>query len=445
MSVEAPILLLALGTLVLRVRATEDLAENPLDPAGLFRIACVGAAGLLALVSLLIPARTPPSGGGLFKSPLFRIYVLYVFTVFLGAPLSEQPVLTAYRGVELTIALLVFGAAYRRTGASSAARIQSVLYWFAVAMLCSVWVGVVVAPALAVREVSAGFQNVTTPIPWQIEGAFPTISSNLLGALAAVVMFWSIGRVMSRKDDLSPRLGKALAAFGFITLIAAQYRTGYVGVLLAAFVAVVVLRKKVVATFVVAVAVAALLSGVASVAPAEDFVLKGQDVATTSATTLTGRLEWWEQALPVWRESPVIGKGLLTATRFEVLSALGVDEGSTIHSTWVEALLGTGVVGVALLLLCLGRAWMQAIGQALRNRAHVVPALVLAVITARSLTGSSFEIFSFLGLVVLWVFLSLRSAETTPTMRSSRRVLAGPPSPADARADGRPHEPLLRV
>ena len=430
---------------MLRVRATEDLAENPLDAAGLFRIACVGAAGLLAVVSFLIPARMPRPDGGLLKSPLFRIYVLYVFTVFLGAPLSEQPVLTAYRGIELAVAMLVFAGAYRRIGTSSAARIQSVLYWFAIAMLCSVWAGVVVSPDLAVREVSAGFENVTTPIPWQIEGVFPTISSNLVGALAALVMFWSIGRVIGEKGSFSPRLGRAIAVFGFVTLIAAQYRTGYVAVLLAAFVAVVVLRKKVVATFVVALAVAALVTGVASVAPAEEFVLKGQDVETTSATTLTGRLEWWERALPVWRESPVIGKGLLTATRFEVLSSLGVEEGSTIHSTWVEALLGTGVVGVVLLLLCLAGAWVQAIRQALRDARHMVPALVLGVITVRSLTGSSFEIFSYLALVTFWVFLAARSVESRRTAPSRGGAIVGSSVPADPGADGRPHEPLLRV
>ena len=421
LAVEAPILLLAVGTLVLRVRATEDLAENPLDPAGLFRLACVGAAGLLAFVSLLVPRPGSQSHGSLFRSPLFRIYLVYVFAVFLGAPLSEQPLLTAYRGVELTIAVLVFGAAYRRAGPAAARRIQSLLYWFAIAMLCSVWVGVVTTPSLAVREVSAGFENVTTPIPWQIEGVFPTISSNLVGALAALVGFWTIGRMIAEKDTFSPLLGRAVVVFSFITLIAAQYRTGYVAVLVAGFVAVVILKKKVVATLVVAIAIAAFVSGFASLAPAEDFVLKGQDVATTSATTLTGRLEWWEHALPVWRESPIIGKGLLTATRFEVLSALGVDTGSTIHSTWVEALLGTGVVGVALLLLYLVWTWALALSVASKNAGHAVPALLLSVITIRGLTGSSFEIFSYLGLVLFWIVMQLEGWRRPDAVADERR------------------------
>ena len=423
--IEAPILLLALGTLVLRVRATEDLAQNPLDPAGLFRIACVGGAGLLAFMSLLIPRPDSTERGSLFRSPLFRIYLLYIFAVFLGAPLSEEPMLTAYRGIELAIAILVFFAAFRRAGAAAAQRVQSLLYWFAVAMLCSVWVGVAVAPSLAVLEVSQGFENVTTPIPWQIEGVFPTISSNLVGALAALVTFWSIGRMIAEKGTFSPRVGRTMVLFGFITLVAAQYRTGYVAALAAGFIAVIILKKKVVATLIVAIAIAAFISGFASLAPAEDFVLKGQDVATTSATTLTGRLEWWEQALPVWRESPVIGKGLLTATRFEVLSALGVDTGSTIHSTWVEALLGTGVVGVSLLLVYLLWAWAKSLSLALENARYAVPALLLSVITVRGLTGSSFEIFSYLNLVLFWIVMRLegwRKSRTSVAPRAEASV-----------------------
>ncbi len=407
LSVEVPVLLLALGTLVLRIRATEDLAENPVDPAGLFRLACVGGAALLAFISLLTPSSHPETGGRLLGSRLFQIYVLYTFIVFVGAPLSEKPLLTAYRGVELTIVLFVFGAAYRRIGAAAVARIRSILYWFAVAMLCSVWVGVAVVPELAVLEVSSGFEDAYTPIPWQIEGVFPTISANLLGALSALLIFWSIGRVMTEKGRFSTRTGVIVGTFALVTLIAAQYRTGYAAALLAGLVAVILLRKKAVATFVAAAAAAAFISGVISLAPAGNFVLKGQDIQTTSATTLTGRLEWWESSLPVWRESPVIGKGLLTATRFEVLSQLGNERGSTIHSTWVEALLGTGLVGVVLLLVCALWAWGKALDQGFRDRRFIVPPLLLAVMTMRAFTGSTFEIFSYLCLVFFWILLSL--------------------------------------
>ena len=81
----------------------------------------------------------------------------------------------------------------------------------------------------------------------------------------------------------------------------------------------------------------------------EPYALRGQ--TPEEARELSSRLDYWSAALPVWRESPLIGKGLLTGTRFEVLAPLGLTFTSGIHSTWVEALVGTGVIGLALVSL----------------------------------------------------------------------------------------------
>ncbi|MBA3430660.1 MAG: hypothetical protein H0U16_04155, partial [Actinobacteria bacterium] len=86
---------------------------------------------------------------------------------------------------------------------------------------------------------------------------------------------------------------------------------------------------------------------------------------------------------------------------------LGRESGSTIHGTWVEALVGTGVVGTLMLFSFVVVCWKRALQLGLSNMNKVLPALIMTVMTVRSLTGSSFEIFSLIGMVILSFALGL--------------------------------------
>jgi hypothetical protein len=131
--VEVPVLLLLASSLVWRIRTTDDIAADPLDAAGAIRVGFVGLAGLLALTALVWPARAETRAG---RTPLpFRLYGAYVLVVFAGAPLSVQPLLTAYRGVELATAVLVLLAARQSVGVAAIPRIGSTLYWSLVALV----------------------------------------------------------------------------------------------------------------------------------------------------------------------------------------------------------------------------------------------------------------------------------------------------------------------
>ena len=55
LAVEAPIILLLLSTLVIRERDSTALANNPLDPAAGYRVACVTAALVLAFIAIMSP------------------------------------------------------------------------------------------------------------------------------------------------------------------------------------------------------------------------------------------------------------------------------------------------------------------------------------------------------------------------------------------------------
>jgi O-antigen ligase len=81
-------------------------------------------------------------------------------------------------------------------------------------------------------------------------------------------------------------------------------------------------------------------------------------------------------------------------------------ETSAIHSTWVEALVGTGLIGLSLLSLSLLVTLRRALVRALRM-GDLVPVLLLTVLTVRTITGNTFETFSQEAMIFLWIAMTL--------------------------------------
>ena len=398
-SVELPVLLLLLSTLVLRRRTTDELAYNPLDPAAQLRVLWVLLAAMLAGAALLSPRLPGTRQRPQMTSLPVRLYILYVVVTITGAIFSVNPFLTLYRSVELVTALAVAAGAYWAAGEGATRRMEAACYWFLVALVASVWIGVVVAPG------SALVKPRTSPLPVQLVGVFPGMPSNGVGARAMILAVWSFARLVAWRGT-GKRYRSALPLFllGLVTLVLAQYRTGYVAVVVGIAVVLGMRRRGV--TVVCAAVVAAILIGAPSVVETtQPYALRGQ--TTEEAKGLSSRFEWWHQALPVWEQSPVIGRGLLTASRFEVLAASGRQETSGIHSTWVEALVGTGIVGFGLLLSSVLVTLARARRAAREPGGAILPLALVTVFLIRSITGNALESFSFEFFVFLIIASSL--------------------------------------
>jgi O-antigen ligase len=261
-------------------------------------------------------------------------------------------------------------------------------------------------------------------LPFAVVGVYPHMGANGVGELGAVLFLWTLGRTIAARRRV---LGWPLffMVVGLATLVAAQYRTGYVGL---AFTLLVLAVARARVPLVLAALAATIVVGWFSLPTILDrvqpYALRGD--TTAQAEELSGRLYFWSHALPIWEKSPVLGRGLATATRFEVLSPLGFGGTSTIHGTWIEALVGTGVVGVALLGAFLLLLWRYAVPDLVRPDGRVWPALLIAFATVRSLTGSTFEIFGFTTLLLLALSFTLQAqpvpaagaAEDEPSERS---------------------------
>jgi O-antigen ligase len=397
-AVELPALLILLSQIVLRQRDAEALSSNPLDAAGLLRVASIGLAGLLGALALTTPVTDLRER---ITTRPFRLYCFYVVIVFLGAPLSVNLLLTAYRGVELVACLVVVAGAFRRAGRQAAERILTLVYWFTAASVVAIWLGAVVMPGSA-------FSPVDSPFPVQLHGVFPAFSANGTGTLGAVLGLWSLAKLLSPPDrgKITTRILLLLTVLGFTTLAFAQYRTGY----LAAIVGLVVLlwfRARAAAFWVIMITlVVAIAWGGQIVHSAEPVLQRGATVEVVRG--LSGRLNYWESGLEVWRESPFLGRGLLTASRFEVLAKLGSVYTSSIHGTWVEALVGTGVIGLAFLAAAFLVTMYRAFRDARRLRGLVVPLILLTFLAVRSITGPTFEVAGGDALVLMTLAILFR-------------------------------------
>ncbi len=400
-SVELPVLLILIAELVLRRRDAEQLASNPLDPAGMYRVACIGLALLLGMLAL---ASSAGRVRGRISTRPFRLYCLYVFVVFIGAPLSINLLLTTYRGVELLAGLVAVAGAYRRVGEESAERILSVIYWFLVVSAIPIWFEAVILPGSA-------FIHVDSPFPIQLRGVFPAVSANGTGLLGVTIALWSLAKLLSPRDRgaVSVRSLRAFTLLGFATLILAQYRTGYiaagVGLLL-----LIALRARGAAIWVmVAGIIVASVWGAQIGQRAAPVLQRGAQPQVLRR--LSGRIDWWSDAIPVWRESPLFGRGLLTGTRFEVLAKIGQGGVSTIHGTWIEALVGTGLVGLGLLAASVLVAAARALREAVRPDGRIVPLGLLPILLIRSLTGPTFEVAGGASVQFLAIALLLRDPQ----------------------------------
>ncbi len=379
--------LLVASTFVWRTRTTVALDTNPLDAAAVVRVALVLTAGVAAVIlaSHHPVARAIPAS--------LRLLGAYVAVAAISGVASPSPLQSSYRAFELAVGFI--GAVTAMTLLHG--RSPGILLRFLVAALGTI-LGVVWIEALLVP--SRAWSPSVSVLPYELHGYLPQYSSNTVGLFGGLLALYGLAEA-GRTRRAS---GLALLA-GLVTLVASQYRTGIV-----AFIAVGLLvlwkrRPGRVAVFLIAAVPVVVAFGWGSVSKQSAQVFeKGRPELVGS---LDSRTVYWRAAEPFIRQRPLFGWGLNVESR-RVLASLGDETTSTIHSTWVEALLGTGVIGAGLLAL----AFISGLRQALRARGSplgLAVAAMLAFICVRSITGTTVEIFD-IGFL-LFVALALTAAE----------------------------------
>lgn len=407
--VEVPALLLLVANLSLRARDASALAENPLDTAGLIKLGGTALALVIGLVAILTP-RKNAQATKLTTLPL-NFFVLYVVVAALGVLVSRMPFLTGYRVFGVVTALVVIFGALRSVGREALPRLEKLLIRWGQAILVVAWGAVFVAPGIALEEVAS-------PIPVRIDIPTLGITANSLGTIGALVAVWYLASLFDRSPT-KPRWAASVfwIGFGLVSVIGAQYRTGYIGLAVAIGILLALRARNLLMVLIPAALIALSVWGPSVADELQPYVLRGQ--TPDEAAELSGRLEWWSLAGPVWEESPIVGKGLRTETRF-ILADAGYDETSSIHSTWVEALIGTGLVGLTCLALSMLTALFRAFQAARAPVGRSTALVVLLILATRSVTGTGIEDAGYQLMVFLTVTAGLVSSDGSASVTENR-------------------------
>ena len=106
-------------------------------------------------------------------------------------------------------------------------------------------------------------------------------------------------------------------------------------------------------------------------------------------SSLTGRLPWWQAALEAWAEHPWTGYGYGAGGRFVGLANAGSSHVSNVHSGYIEALVGVGLIGALPLLIAIGLVVSWSLG-ALRAGRDVSMAILIVPLTIHTLVDLGF-------------------------------------------------------
>ena len=315
------------GTLVWRIRTINDVNENPLDLATLVRIGFDCLAGLIALIAWhrIARPRTDTLRGRFSPAVL---YMIYVFIVLLGMLPALKPYQVGFRAFEIA-AVPIVAAVLART--FTLAECLNIVKWLVYATAATVGASVLFFSNEAVVPMHG-------IMPFRIQGVLPNLAANSVGTLGLVLV--AIGAGAKKVDRWAVFLGVSL-------IVLTQYRTGLLG-LTAMIVTYAIVRWKFTA--------AVLFAGMAYPIywlTTQPIVgqLWGRGEADAQTAALGGRTVLWTAAIRAADRSPLIGTGLTSGSRNEVLNQINGGVISTVHSTWVEAYIGTGLIGVSVIAI----------------------------------------------------------------------------------------------
>ena len=365
--------------LVLRIRDTDTIQQNPLDIWALYRI------GLMGIVAFVLIARLLMRRTDWFKVLLkgsIGLLAGYAILGMVSTLWSVYPTWTLYKSTEYLIDIALIAAIV--IAAKDIYEFKTLFdwTWLLIGLLAaSAWLGLLIWPSnFAGRSVGM--------IGLQLSGVLPAMETNKVGELGAILGIVALNRFLFTQDK---KFYFVLFFAAMLTLVFAQSRSPITGFLVA--IPFMLFAAKKIGPVVLSVMLLfslLLLTGIADTF--WEFFQRGQDAKYFA--TLSGRTRMWELGWEVFKDSPLIGYGAYAGARFGVLSEVskGVGQWSSILNTWLEVLLGVGVIGWILVAAAFIRTWFNLLRVALVSKSgsltHIlaIEAIgILALLSIRSI------------------------------------------------------------
>lgn len=330
------------------IASQSEAAEVLRQPVVLERMIRGGMAG--AALLLVLPLLVRRIGSHERGHRALGALVIYLLISVISTIYSAAPLVTAAKAIELGAGLAPVIAIV--LGERPAQRLRGALY-LVLALIASLefvaLVGFFAVPSVfAILESRPGFILDETMVS-------PFAHSNALAAQGALLAIFCLA------GGLSGLLPKRLATIGGMASLAAVIlASGRQGVAIALAGGAVVLWGQRRTMFLTLLGPGLALIG---------YVYRDtlfQALARNrpgNFTNFSGRLYWWEAAFEAWSVHPWTGWGYSAGGRFVALASLGRGFTSSIHSGYLEALVGVGIFGLSALLYSL----YQVVAWSIRN------------------------------------------------------------------------------
>ncbi len=382
--------MLLFGALTFRIRGASEIASDPLDAWAVFRVAIDMLVAFVLLVRLTLRRTHWPAS---MLRGVVGALTVYGLVCLASTTWSVFPPWTLYKSWEYLIDIALVAAILESVKSTKDCR--SLFNWtwtlYGV-LLLSVWKDVLLFPQESLHGETLQ-QGAALGV--RLDGVIPALSSNDVGTFAAIIALISLARLFpstGRRSHTSWYV--VLLAGSVVTLVLAQTRSAIIGVMFGGFVILLFSRRGgrlgALLTFVVAPIVALSTMG----GLIWSFLERGQTEAQMA--TLSSRAQWWAFAWQTYLDRPLTGFGAYAGGRFGVLAKLGLGLTSTMHSDYLEVLVGTSIWGMIPLIVTLAATWWLLLHyarhplDAQERQLAVEATVILAMLTFRSVFNDQF-------------------------------------------------------
>jgi hypothetical protein len=326
------------SSFVFRYRSASEITQNPFDALAGLRVAPEVIVGTIILLRLVF--RKPDWGPSMFRGVVgsMTIFGLVCLTSSLW---SVKFSWTLYKSLEYLLDLSIIAVIL--TVITNSEQYKTFIDWtwiIAGATLAWAWMGLPLWP-----ELTWGTEG-------RLAGAYPIVSSNELGDTGAVLILVAAVRLWPLAGKCSNRAFYTLTAIlGGVTMIAAETRSAFGGLAVAALVVLFLSGRTRYAIWGSFLAVPTVI--LTSIGPKIMAYLQ-RDQSQAELMSMSSRLDWWSIAYNMFMQHPFTGLGAYAGSRFAVLSTVGAPQ---LHSDWLEVMVGTSIWGMAPFVISLVWIW----------------------------------------------------------------------------------------
>jgi O-antigen ligase len=400
------------SSLVFRIRRAGDITTDPLDAWAVYR-AALDMVVFFVLLGRLALRRTHWVGSML--RGVVGALTVYGLVCVASMAWSVFPSWTLFKSWEYLVDVALLAAILETL--DSVEDYRNFFNWtwvlYGLMLLC-VWKDELLWPHEVFLHAEGALKGAV--LQFRLNGVLPLVSSNDVSTFAAILGLISLARLFPSSDE--ERFNKVWYTLLFLgsmaTMVVSQNRTAFGGFLFAVVFILLYSKRGKLSAF-LALAVAPTVAFLTMGGLVWSYLSRGQNQEQLADMSL--RADWWALAWQKFLEQPLTGYGAYAAGRFAVMASAGYGLTGTMHSDYLEVIVGTGIWGMIPLIAALAGTWWL-LWRFVRNSADpqerqlaYESVIVLALLTFRSVFNNMMTIhppLPFLAVVGYAEFLRRR-------------------------------------